>query len=352
MRWFAVSAVVGVSILVPHAANAQVETRQEQFETYCTPTDPGLEELSGLTMVGGVLYGIGDSGTDHRVAALDSSCAVSRWLDVPVDPYDVEDLGSHGGRLWLSDTGDNLRRRDTVALTRMDPQSGEGELHRLVYPDGPHDAETILIEPGGRPVIVSKEPTGISGVYVPAGDETVDQLASPGPTPLRHVGDLSFERTDTVGGPPFITGSILATGGAVSADGSVAAVRTYNDVYLFPVRDGDVAGALAAGALAAGASTAESSTGDAVVVALPAQPQGEAVAFDDAGNLLVASEAAGGAVPPILWLRGATDLVSADDAAATAETESDSRWALGAMAAAGVLVLFSIAYGVRTARRR
>ncbi|WP_261768562.1 MULTISPECIES: hypothetical protein [unclassified Rhodococcus (in: high G+C Gram-positive bacteria)] len=337
MRGVAVTGLVGALMLVPATADAEPDVRQEQFETLCTPTDPGLDELSGLTAIEGELYAIGDSGTDHRLAVLDSSCVVTRWLDVPVDPYDVEDLGSHDGRLWLSDTGDNLRSRDTVALASMDPSSGEGELHRLTFPDGPHDAETVLIEPGGRPVIVTKEVSGVSGIYVPAGDETVEQLASPGPTPLKRVGERAFQRTDTPGGPPFITGSILATGGAVSRDGAVAAVRTYTDVYLFPVTDGDVAGAL---------------TGDPVVVALPSQPQGEAVAFDIDGNLLVASEAAGGPLPPIHVLRDATSLVETPPATAATETPSGGRWSFGALAVAGVLALASTAYAFGRTRTR
>ncbi|WP_354559619.1 MULTISPECIES: hypothetical protein [unclassified Rhodococcus (in: high G+C Gram-positive bacteria)] len=309
--------------------------------------DPGLEELSGLTSIDGVLYAIGDSGTDHRLAVLDEQCVVVRWLDVPVDPYDVEDLASHGGRLWLSDTGDNRARRDTIAITGMDPSTGAGELHRLTYPDGPHDAETLLIEPSGRPVVVTKELSGVSGIYVPVGDTTVDQLSSPGPTPLRKVGELAFERTATPGGPPFVAGSILATGGATSADGTVVAIRTYNDLYLFGVHGGNIVEALGS---------------DPVVVAAPQQPQGEALAFDSDGNLLVASEAvssdaAAGPLPPIQMLRGATDLVTAertDTQLATAGTEAESknRWVLGAMAVAGVLVMLSVAYGVRAARRR
>lgn len=334
-------------VLNPSAVVAQTPS-EPQFADLCTPTDAGLAEVSGLTAIDGVTYAIGDSGTDDRLAVLDGSCAVSRWLDVPVDPYDVEDLSSHDGRLWLSDTGDNDRQRSTVALTRMDPVSGSGELYRLTYPDGPHDAETLLIEPGGRPIIVTKEAQGVSGVYVPAGDRTVSDLPSPGPTPLVKSGEIAFEPTTTPGGPPIIVGSLLATGGAVSADGSVAAVRTYTDVYLFAVDDGDVVTAL---------------TGKPVVVPVADQPQGEAVAFDSAGDLLVASEAAGGALPPVRSLSDATSLITqanrdkllgpGADAATDADTEASTRgwWTLGAVAAVGVFLLGSIVLGVRSARK-
>lgn len=338
MRRIGVAGVVaGLVLLSGVPAAAEPDVRQATFDVYCEPNDPGLEELSGLTSIDGVLYAIGDSGTDHRLAVLDEKCAVSRWLDVPVDPYDVEDLGSYGGQLWLSDTGDNQLRRESVALTRMDPSTGQGELHRLTYPDGAHDAEAILIEPGGRPVIVTKALSGNSGIYVPATDQSVDELSSPGPTPLKKVGERTFERTSTPGGPPIVIGSILATGGAVSDDGTVAAIRTYNDVYLFSVADGDVASAL---------------TGDPVVLGLPAQPQGEAVTFTSAGDLLIASEAAGGPLPAIEILRDATSKVQSETGATVAGTTFGSRGVVGALIAAAAALIVSIVFGVRSIRRR
>ncbi|MFI8569476.1 hypothetical protein ACIGGF_23245 [Rhodococcus sp. NPDC078407] len=327
-------------------------------ETYCRPTDPGLAELSGLTSIDGVLFGIGDSGADDRVAVLNGNCAVERWIDVPVDPYDVEDLTSYDGSLWLADIGDNQMRRDTVALTRIDPTTGAGELYRLTYPDGAHDAETILIEHGGRPVIVTKELSGVSGVYVPAGDESVADLTNPGPTPMRKVGDLVFTATDTVGGPPFVVGSILATGGAVNADGTVAAVRTYTDAYLFRTSDGDIASALV------------DPTAPRAVVPLPDQPQGEALAFLGDGSLLLASEAGfgptDGSLPPILRIPNAESLELGAPAATPASVSSsavaeqpaqtpaatDSEWGFRAAVAAGVvLIAGAVGFTVRRSMR-
>ncbi|QII01086.1 hypothetical protein BH92_15465 [Rhodococcoides fascians A21d2] len=328
-------------------------------ETYCLPTDPGLAELSGMTSIDGVLYAIGDSGADDRVAVLDANCAVDRWIDVPVDPYDVEDLTAYDGSLWLADIGDNQMRRDTVALTRMDPVTGAGELHRLTYPDGAHDAETVLIEPGGRPVIVTKELSGVSGVYVPTGDESVTELSSPGPTALRKVGDMAFSATGTVGGPPFVVGSILATGGAVSADGTVGAVRTYTDAYLFRSSGGDIASELV------------DPDAPRAVVALPDQPQGEALAFLADGSLLLASEAGfgptDGILPPILRLPDAQSIeLSAPEPAAPdsvsptpsadqpseTPTATDSEWEFRAAVAAGVvLIAGAVGFTVRRSMR-
>lgn len=263
------------------------------FDTLCTPTESGLAEISGLVSDGTRMFAIGDSGTDRTVWVLDDDCAVVGSLAVPGTPVDVEDLALSGGTLWLADTGDNNRVRSSIALTSMDPVTGAGESRSLVYPDGAHDAEALLIGADGRPVIVTKEILLSAGIY------TTDSVAADlpaGPTSLRRVGQVRLGPTDTPGGPVPIAGSTLVTGGAVSADGRVVALRTYTDVYLFAAPDGDVVSAL---------------TGTTPVrVPMPNQPQGEAIAFTPDGDLLSASESAGGALQPILILRDATDLVS------------------------------------------
>ncbi|TQF66492.1 hypothetical protein FK531_17040 [Rhodococcus spelaei] len=290
-----------------------------RFETLCTPTDPGLTELSGLVSTGDRMYAVGDSGTDDSVWVLDNQCRVTGTLPVPRTPVDVEDMAYSGGRLWLADIGDNSSVRPHVSLTDMDPGTGAGAMHLLTYPDGPHNAETLLVGRDGRPVIVTKEVLAASGIYRPAGGTTLDQLG-PGPAPLQRVGQIAFAPTDTPGSPMPVAGSILVTGGAVSADGRVVAVRTYTDVYLYAAPDGDIAAAL--------------TRTTPIRVPMPNQPQGEAIAFTPNGDLLSASEANGGPLPPIQILRGATGLVDLPEVTvAAAQSGSSGR---GAVVAAGV----------------
>ncbi|WP_305095197.1 hypothetical protein [Prescottella sp. R16] len=326
------------------------------FETLCTPTDPALEELSGLAAVsdtthGDVMYGIGDSGTDDTVTVLDDTCRVTGSLPVPVDPYDIEDMGiGPDGRLWLSDTGDNLKTRSTVALIDLDPATGAGGLHRLTYPDGPHDAETLLIGRDGVPLIVTKDVLVASGIYRPVGGAGVDGLASPGPTPLERVGQVRLGPTATPGGPVPIGGSTLITGGAVSADGTVAALRTYTDVYLYSAPDGDLVRAL--------------TTTTPVRVPIPDEPQGEALAFTPDDALIAGSEAAGGPLPPLRVLPGAVEIArgaapapsstgsvvlsaSTDDAPAAPDDAPGSPWALPVLAIGGAVAATATYWSVR-----
>ena len=66
--------------------------------------------------------------------------------------------------------------------------------------------------------------------------------------------------------------NVLVTGGAVSADGHVMALRTYTDAYVYSAPDGDVLAALKR---------------TPVRVPLPGEKQGEAIAFQPDGTLVV-----------------------------------------------------------------
>jgi hypothetical protein len=237
----------------------------------CTISDRRISESSGLVAAGDSLYTVNDGGDRLRVFVLDSGCRVRRVIEHPINPYDVEDLARSGdGTLWLADIGDNDAARHTVAVELL-TESGDATLFRFSYPDGPHDAEALLLDRRGRPYLVTKEPLG-ARVYTPARTPVPDR-----PTPLRSVGTLSFRPTGTAGGPVGAASQVLVTGGAVAADGTRVVLRTYTDAYLWRVPDGDVAAALR--------------SGRPHRIPLPAATQGEAVTFSaDGHSLLTSSE--------------------------------------------------------------
>lgn len=257
----------------------------------CTPGRSELAELSGLAADGDRWFAVSDGGTELRVVVLrPADCEVLDEITAEVDPYDVEDLAlAADGALWLADTGDNELHRSTVALHRL-TQDGDTSLYRLTYPDGPHDAEALLLDRAGVPYVVTKE-LGAARVYRPVG-----VLTEPGPTRLEQVATVRLEPTDTPGGPVGAVGSVLITGGAVSSDGHVVALRTYTDAYLFSAPGGDVVAALA---------------GAPVRIRLPDEPQGEALALAPDGTLLSGSETPSGAggTAPIRAVPGAVALV-------------------------------------------
>jgi hypothetical protein len=247
--------------------------------TLCTVTDARLPELSGLVVTGSRMLAMNDGGDRLTVYVLDSACRVVGVRSAAVDPYDPEDLAvGADGTVWLADTGDNLVQRRTVALLAL-RRDGSTAVYRLTYPDGPHDAEALLLPPDGTPYLVTKEVLGNSGVYRPTRG-----LVDGRTVPMAKVASLRLTLTGTPGGPVGRAGELMVTGGAVSPDGRLLALRTYTDAYIWRLAGSDVPRALAA---------------KPERIALPPARQGEAISFAGDGRLVVGTEGLPGAVTAV-----------------------------------------------------
>lgn len=282
-RVLAVSVLLGV-LLTAGGPGALAAPAPPQ--TRCEFDDDDLAEVSGLVVGPEGPAVVNDSGNPSAVFVLDDACGVADERPVVRDGRDVEDLArSADGTLWIADIGDNRRVRPTVAVLRLAPDGTQADV-ALRYPDGPHDAETLILPADRRPVIVTKDVGGRSGVYTtaaplppvaPVGQNPSDSA----PLALRRVGEVVLPPTTTTSGSAdaaALFGGGLVTGGALSADRRVVALRTYTDAWLYPVT-GPSADDVVAGLRAA-----------PVQVPLPGEPQGEAVAFEPDGTLLSASE--------------------------------------------------------------
>jgi hypothetical protein len=248
----------------------------------------GLTEASGLAASRaheGILWSHQDSGGAPEVFAIGPDASDQGRVTVSGAPaVDWEDIallpGRDGGadRLVIADIGDNpgAGERDTVParLVVIDEPSppgagatgtsGPATVVAVAYPDGARDAETVLADPRtGDVFVVSKQWDS-----APTGLYRVPSLTASGTTPV------TMERVASVGGD-----AILATGGDVSPDGSIIALRTYPDVRLWDrAPDETVADALA--------------RPPACTVAV-AERQGEAVAFAaDGRGFVTVSEGA------------------------------------------------------------
>jgi hypothetical protein len=244
-------------------------------ERVCRVGDDRLTELSGLAVTP-TGYVVVDDGADdaarRRIFFLDRRCAVVRGVAYPSRPRDTEDLAlAADGTVWVGDIGDNGQNRETIALWRLAPGARKPQLYRMSYPDGAHNAETLLLTPDGTPVVVTKT-VGAAGVYVPTAP-----LRAGRTTPLRQAGSVTVPVTAT-SNPFSLAGRLVLTGGAVSPDGRRVVLRTYADAFEYDVVDGDVVSAITKGAPR--------------VTALPDEPQGESVAYSlDGAALLTVSEA-------------------------------------------------------------
>jgi hypothetical protein len=318
-------AVVPASPVSAEAAPAALADAYGAPVTQCSITDPRLPEVSGLATAGQTLLAMNDGGDAVTVYVLDPACTVSDVRSAPLDPYDPEDLAlAADGTIWLADTGDNRQNRPTVAMIGLRPD-GSTSLTRLTYPDGPHDAEALLLAPDGTPYLVTKEVLGASGVYRPDAP-----LVDGATQAMTKVAQLELTLTGTPGGPAGRAGELLVTGGSVSGDGQRIALRTYTDAYVWPLTGSDVVGAL---------------HGAPVRVPLPESPQGETIGFAANSRDLVVS---GEGLPAVVSVVPADGAVAPAAATAPAGAAGDPAAASGTPGRAGVLTAAAIAAAVAT----
>lgn len=188
--------VVGLVSLVPFAIGTAVGPATQPGEVDFTFRDPAIIESSGLVVTDGLFVTTNDSGESGRVFVVDSSgrtVGTTTWDDAPED---VEALAPAGpGRVWVGDIGDNPGSRDSIAVLRVPVGRGDRhvdpERYELVYPDGAHDAETLLAHPRtGQLFVVSKSVFG-GTLYAAPRDLDPDR-----PNRLRAVADTKGFATD------------------------------------------------------------------------------------------------------------------------------------------------------------
>ena len=155
--------VIALALLAAPAAHAVEDT--VPHSTLFTFDDDEIFESSGLVDRGDTVYTINDSGSGPVVYGVDASTGrtVSRTAYAGA-ATDVEALAPGAdGTVWAGDIGDNRSSRDDVSVHRMRPLDGPqpASRYRLGYPDGPHDAEALLVDPRtSRVFVVTKSVFG------------------------------------------------------------------------------------------------------------------------------------------------------------------------------------------------
>jgi hypothetical protein len=268
--------IIALSFLLPTAVVHTGIAAERSPVPMCTVADKRVGELSGLVVTDDGFIAIDDSNDDPsaiKIFYLTSSCKLSRTVSYPTVARDPEDLAlAPDGTLWVADIGDNFNasvRRKTIALWKLARGAKRPVIHRLTYPDGPHDAEALLFNGDGTPVIVTKELAGSASVFVPSRP-LVPSIADG--VPRTKAGSVRLPESQT---PNFLDaiGRNMVTGGAVSPDGRHAVLRTYADAWEYDVTGGDVVKALTGGVPRQ--------------TPLPNEPQGEAVAYTPDGSAYV-----------------------------------------------------------------
>lgn len=248
-----VGAVLGVWVLLVASLLVGATGRAAADSTVAfTVNDSRITRSSGLTVDpdDNVYWTVNNSAGGGRAFALDDSGRVRGTINFRAKVVDVEAVHYVDHALYIADIGDKRadRRFVTVYVLYQPQPDNAVVLYRaydFAYPDGPHDAATMLISGSGQIYLVTKEAHG--GIYqAPAAPSRTDV------NPLTRVGDA----------PPYVTDGQFLTDGRI-------ALRSYVDVSILdPNRD------------------------DKVVAraATPFQPQGESLTQSlDGSSLLLGS---------------------------------------------------------------
>jgi hypothetical protein len=253
-----------------------------------TLTDERLIEVSGLgfsRLVPDLLWAHNDSGDGANLygSGIDGGGGPAGGARIvtaddvfAIDWEDMSIVGEDGtpGDIYVGDIGDNRELRAFVFVYRAtEPAVGAApiaqgsgaaesvsvERFALAYPDGPQDAEALLVDPlDGDVFIITKGADG--------RDPVVYRAAS---AELTDGARVVMEAVATL----EVDGQV--TGADLSHNGDRVAVRTYEEVLVYPRIDDDLARTFAE---------------EPCVFAGPDEPQGEAVAFDLDDGIVVVSE--------------------------------------------------------------
>jgi hypothetical protein len=214
--------------------------------------DPAITESSGLVDLGSLMVTTNDSGGDAVVFVVDPrtgrTIGRTTYADEVTDTEALAPAGAHA--VWVGDIGDNNEVRESVQVFRVPVARGdrtvEASAYDLVYPDGAHDAESLVAAPDGRLWVVTKGLLGGTAYVAPR------HLDPDRPNRLRAVAAVD----------------VWATDAALFPDGRHVLVRGYDSavVYSLPAFQ------------------------PVASVDLPRQRQGEGVSISPSGRVRLSSE--------------------------------------------------------------
>ena len=163
----------------------------------------------------GVLWTHNDSGSAaYLYAVAEDGSDLGRFSMAGIDARDLEDIAVAPGPfegvsfLYIGDIGDNDTQRGSVNVYRIPepyvPLDGKPvdvavsgtETITLAYPDGPHNAETLMVDPLTRDIYIVTKHIKRADVYrarypqKPAASDTLEFVTSLD-IPLVTAGDIS-----------------------------------------------------------------------------------------------------------------------------------------------------------------
>jgi hypothetical protein len=216
--------------------------------TFDAEAVPGASGLAASRRNPGLLYLLDDRPGTQEVWVLGTDGDLRGAVTVEgLDALDTESLavGPCGPDeatpcVFVGDIGDNLRSRTDIVVHRFPepdltgelPEAVAAEAARWTYPDGPHDAEALLVDEAGTVLIVTKAPFDPEAAVT--GDARLYRAPAFADGVLEHLGVLPVPEPQE----PLhsvLVGNVV-TGGDYRA-GRVL-LRTYDQVLEYVAPDG------------------------------------------------------------------------------------------------------------------
>ena len=241
---------------------------------------PEITEASGLVASRqnpGVLWTHNDSGSGASVFALSTNgVPLGRYCVPTVFGGNYEDIaigpGPHPEHqyLYLGDIGDNFQSRSSIRVLRFPepavylyqsnappilPTIAAQEIH-LQYPDGPFDAEALMVDPLSGDLFIVTKATNNARLY----RTTRAELDAGGPVVLTFIREM------------FFSGFRSVSAGDISADGRLIVMRRNSRAWVWNRQPTQTVG----DALASNGITAPVATN-------PEDFNGEAIGFHPTG---------------------------------------------------------------------
>ncbi len=193
-----------------------------------------VRESSGAAAsqtVPGRFWTLNDSGNDPVLFSFDSTAtriAFVRVAGATNRDWEAISAGPCGAErcLYIGDIGDNRAVRPSVTIYRVVEPNQSAEAVRLLdslvvrYPDGPRDAEAMVVTDHGDVAIISKGwESAVRAYWVPASDWSRGSVVAAAIWKLPLVPSMIRNR--------------MVTDAALASDGLTLAVRTYREIFLF-----------------------------------------------------------------------------------------------------------------------
>lgn len=230
--------IIFISLLL----NTQVQNPFGAREDLGTIDYSQLKEISGMAASRtnhGLFWLHNDSGNDSKLFAVDRQGKLKAIIILEgIKLYDAEDIAVGPGHIlnknyiYLADIGDNNAVRENKFVYRfLEPFIPDTDtIYRstislidvltIHFPDGKRDAETIMIDPIDKNILIASKREKHAKVYSVKIPNAGNHILNPEFLAELPFGNEGYENSGV-------------TGGDISPDGSEILLKTYSKVYYY-----------------------------------------------------------------------------------------------------------------------